>query len=43
MYNVAKHTVNLARNYQGGGSEELEALFLYLRAGYYAEFLQRQY
>ncbi|EGA71682.1 collagenase [Vibrio sinaloensis DSM 21326] len=38
MYNVAKHTVNLARNYQGGGSEELEALFLYLRAGYYAEF-----
>ncbi|MFM2587803.1 collagenase [Vibrio sp. TBV020] len=38
MYNVAKHTASLARSYQGGGSDELEALFLYLRAGYYAEF-----
>ncbi|HHJ3201300.1 TPA: collagenase [Vibrio parahaemolyticus] len=38
MYNVAKHTVTLAKAYTGGGSEELEALYLYLRAGYYAEF-----
>ncbi|NOJ21670.1 collagenase [Vibrio coralliilyticus] len=38
MFNVAKHTTTLAKNYQGGGSDELEALFLYLRAGYYAEF-----
>lgn len=38
MYNIAKHTTNLAKAYAGGGSGELEALFLYLRAGYYAEF-----
>lgn len=38
MFNVAKHTVNIAKTYQGGGSDELEALFLFLRAGYYAEF-----
>jgi microbial collagenase len=38
MYDVAKHTTSLAKTYQGGGSDELEALFLYLRAGYYAEF-----
>ncbi|HDM8138154.1 TPA: collagenase [Vibrio harveyi] len=38
MYNIAKHTTNLAKAYAGGGSDELEALFLYLRAGYYAEF-----
>lgn len=38
MYNVAKHTVTLAKAYTGGGSDELEALYLYLRAGYYAEF-----
>lgn len=38
MFDVAKHTANLAKSYQGGGSDELEALFLYLRSGYYAEF-----
>ncbi|MCW8347941.1 collagenase [Vibrio sp. ZSDZ65] len=38
MYYVAKHATELSRAYQGGGSDELEALFLYLRAGYYAEF-----
>uniref|UniRef100_UPI004072FD98 microbial collagenase n=1 Tax=Vibrio harveyi VHJR7 TaxID=1300145 RepID=UPI004072FD98 len=38
MYNIAKHTTDLAKAYAGGGSDELEALFLYLRAGYYAEF-----
>ncbi|WP_264405184.1 collagenase [Vibrio owensii] len=38
MYNIAKHTTSLAKAYAGGGSDELEALFLYLRAGYYAEF-----
>ncbi|WP_050937007.1 collagenase, partial [Vibrio harveyi] len=38
MYNIAKHTTNLAKAYAGGGNDELEALFLYLRAGYYAEF-----
>ncbi|KHT44014.1 collagenase [Vibrio sinaloensis] len=38
MYQVAKHTSSLSRSYRGGGSDDLEALFLYLRAGYYAEF-----
>ncbi|GAA5646647.1 M9 family metallopeptidase [Vibrio proteolyticus] len=38
MYQVAKYTTQLAKNYPGGGSSELEALFLYLRAGFYAEF-----
>ncbi|MGU3843288.1 M9 family metallopeptidase N-terminal domain-containing protein, partial [Vibrio diabolicus] len=38
MYNIAKHTTTLAKGYTGGGSDELETLFLYLRAGYYAEF-----
>lgn len=28
----------MAEGYTGGGSDELETLFLYLRAGYYAEF-----
>ncbi|WP_038173157.1 collagenase [Vibrio pacinii] len=38
MFNVAKHVTTLAAGYAGGGSDDLEALFLYLRAGYYAEF-----
>lgn len=38
MYNVAQYTRTLAQQYAGGGSDELEALYLYLRAGYYAEF-----
>ncbi|MGR5499302.1 collagenase [Vibrio sp. DNB22_10_4] len=38
MYYVAKHATELAKTYSGTGSDELEALFLYLRAGYYAEF-----
>lgn len=38
MFNVAKHVTTLAKSYAGGGSDDLEALFLYLRAGYYAEF-----
>ncbi|MGF1765503.1 M9 family metallopeptidase [Aliivibrio kagoshimensis] len=38
IYNVAKHVTNLSRNYQGNGDKDIEAIFLYLRAGYYAEF-----
>ncbi|MCS0196971.1 collagenase [Vibrio alginolyticus] len=38
MYNIAKRTTTLAKGYTGGGSDELETFFLYLRAGYYAEF-----
>ncbi|MBW3697737.1 PKD domain-containing protein [Vibrio sp. T187] len=38
MFNVAKHVVTLAKSYAGGGDDDLEALYLYLRAGYYAEF-----
>lgn len=38
MFDVAKHVTTLASSYAGGGSDVLEALFLYLRAGYYAEF-----
>ncbi|WP_159737536.1 collagenase [Vibrio atypicus] len=40
MYSVAKHTASLSRSYHGGGSDDLEALFLYLRAGYYAAFYE---
>ncbi len=38
MHNVAFHTASSAKSYAGGGSGELEALYLYLRAGYYVEF-----
>ncbi|TFH90293.1 collagenase [Vibrio ouci] len=38
MFNVATHTTELAKRYQGGGNDALEALFLYLRAGYYVAF-----
>ncbi|MFA1575962.1 M9 family metallopeptidase [Vibrio cyclitrophicus] len=38
MYNVAKHASSMARNYNGGGDAELQALFLFIRTGYYAEF-----
>ncbi len=42
MYQVANHVRNLAQNYQGGGDPDIEALFLYLRAGYYVEFYNDQ-
>ncbi len=38
MYYVAKHAVQLAQSYSGNGDDNLEAIFLYLRAGYYAAF-----
>lgn len=41
MYNAAKHTAQLARSYNGGGSKDLQALYLYLRAGYYAEYYNK--
>ncbi|MEZ8582913.1 collagenase [Vibrio splendidus] len=41
MFNVAKRVVTLAANYSGGGDDELEALYLYLRAGYNAEFYNK--
>ena len=38
MYQVANHTSGLAGSYVGNGDPDLEALYLYLRAGYYAEY-----
>ena len=40
MIAVANNAQSLAAAYAGGGSPDLEALFLYLRAGFYVEFLQ---
>ncbi|MAD88384.1 MAG: collagenase [Pseudoalteromonas sp.] len=42
MYAVANHVKTLSQNYQGGGDVNIEALFLYLRAGYFAEFYNDQ-
>ncbi|WP_372769926.1 collagenase [Pseudoalteromonas sp.] len=42
MYAVANHVKGLAQSYQGGGDNDIEALFLYLRAGYYVEFYNDQ-
>ena len=38
MFAVANHAKSLSQTYAGGGDVELEALFLYLRTGFYAEF-----
>ncbi|CCQ11819.1 Microbial collagenase, secreted [Pseudoalteromonas luteoviolacea B = ATCC 29581] len=38
MIAVARTAANRARNYQGNGDADLEALVLFLRAGFYAEF-----
>lgn len=38
MFAVANHAKALSLTYAGGGNVELEALFLYLRTGFYAEF-----
>jgi microbial collagenase len=38
MYAVANHVKNLSQAYAGGGDGDIEAIFLYLRAGYYVEF-----
>lgn len=38
MYAVANHVKNLSQSYAGGGDVNIEAMFLYLRAGYYVEF-----
>jgi len=38
MYAVANHVKGLSQSYAGGGDVDIEALFLYLRAGYYVEF-----
>lgn len=42
MYQVALHVKTLAEQYQGGGNDDIEALFLYLRAGFYVEFYNDQ-
>lgn len=38
MYSVANHLKGLSQSYTGGGDPDIEAMFLYLRAGYYVEF-----
>ncbi|ESP92111.1 collagenase [Pseudoalteromonas luteoviolacea] len=38
MSAAAQYAKSLAANYDGNGSAELEALFLFIRAGYYVEF-----
>ena len=38
MIAVANHANSLSQSYTGGGNEQIEALFLYLRTGFYAEF-----
>lgn len=38
MNAVATHAKSLSQTYTGGGDVALEALFLYLRAGFYVEF-----
>ena len=42
MYAVANHVKTLSQNYQGGGDANIEAMFLFLRAGYFAEFYNDQ-
>lgn len=38
MLAVANHVKTLSQNYNGGGDTNIEALFLFLRAGFYVEF-----
>lgn len=38
MIAVANHVVPLSMYYMGGGDEDIESIFLYLRAGYFAEW-----
>ncbi|MFW7526266.1 collagenase [Vibrio ostreicida] len=38
MRDVANYTAQQAKHYQGNGNDGLEALYLYLRAGFYAAF-----
>ena len=38
MYAVAKHVKGLSKDYAGGGDQDIEGMFLYLRAGFYAAF-----
>lgn len=38
MLAVANHVKTLSQNYNGGGDADIEALFLFLRAGFYVEF-----
>ncbi|MCJ8274895.1 MAG: M9 family metallopeptidase N-terminal domain-containing protein, partial [Psychrosphaera sp.] len=38
MIAVADHVRGLSNSYAGGGDDNIEALFLFLRAGYYVEF-----
>ncbi len=35
---VANHVSGLSNNYAGGGDDDIQALFLFIRAGYYVEF-----
>jgi microbial collagenase len=38
MYAVANHTSGLSSTYTGTGDPDLEALYLFIRAGYFAEY-----
>lgn len=38
MYAIANHVETLSQSYTGGGDPDIEAMFLFLRAGYYVEF-----
>ncbi|WP_448546982.1 collagenase [Thalassotalea fusca] len=38
MYAVAKHVKDLSKNYAGGGDQDIEGMFLYLRAGFFSAF-----
>ncbi len=38
MQAVANHVKGLSQNYSGGGDVDIEALFLFIRAGYFAEY-----
>lgn len=38
MFAVANHVKTLSTNYAGGGDPDIEAMFLYLRAGFFVEF-----
>lgn len=41
MIAVANHVVGLSQAYAGGGNNDIEAIFLFLRAGYYVEFYNK--
>ncbi|MEJ6476856.1 collagenase [Pseudoalteromonas piscicida] len=42
MHAAAQSAESLSRNYSGNGSNDLEALYLFIRAGFYVEFYNDQ-